>query len=280
MNHPLALVCYNRPRHLAQVLDALAEIKPEPLYVFSDGPKDEADAGRVKEVRTLLLGIRWTAPVITVKSENAGLARSVVGAVDCVLGNHETIIVLEDDCVPGPYFVDFMAACLEKYRDDDRVMSVSGYGYPLPPGTFDGYGWDAFFFPRIESWCWATWRRAWRHYVRDGDLAARFEEAQRAGVDLEAGGRDVPGLIRSKLKRGRDWWTPGWLLGTAMADGLTVYPVKSHARYIGADGSGANMGASGKWDVPISAQGSWRLPDDAEIYPPACEAMRELFGGS
>lgn len=273
---PLALICYNRPRHLAQVLEALEVIKPEPFYVFSDGPKDEADAARVKEVRDLLHGVCWTAPVVNVKLENQGLARSVVGAVDWVLERHETVVVLEDDCAPGPHFMDFMAACLEKYWGEERVMAVSGYAYPLPPGVFDGYGWDAFFFPRVETWGWATWRGAWRHYVRDGELAARFEEAQRRGVDLEDGGRDVADIVRNKL-RGVDSWSPGWLLGTAMAGGLTVYPVESHVRYIGADGSGANMPATGRWDVRVSERRPGRLPDEVAVHGLAYGALREIF---
>jgi glycosyltransferase involved in cell wall biosynthesis len=277
VTHPLALICYNRPRHLARVLEALERTKPEPLYVFSDGPKDdERDIALVKKVRLILLGIKWTGPVIVTKLTNRGLAASVVGAVDYVLERHETVIVLEDDCVPGPRFYDYMAACLDKYGDHDEIMSVSGYAYRLPSDTFAGYPHDAFCFPRVETWGWATWRGAWRHYVRDGDLAGKFEEARRLGVDLGAGGADVPGLIRNRIG-GRDSWSPGWLLGTALVGGLTVYPVKSHIRYIGDDGSGANMPAGGQWGTDVAEKWEARLPDDPPVYQPAYAAMKEIF---
>jgi hypothetical protein len=277
VTHPLALICYNRPRHLARVLGALERMKPEPLYIFSDGPKDDADAVRVKEVRDLILGIGWTAPVVSLKFENRGLARSVVGAVDTVLGQYETVVVLEDDCVPGLHFYDYMVDCLEKYRGNDRIMAISGYAYQLPPDTFMGYPHDVFGFPRIETWGWATWRGAWRHYVRDGDLAGKFEEARHMGVDLEAGGRDVPSIIRNKVEFGRDSWSPGWLLGTALAGGMTVYPTLSHIEYIGDDGSGANMPAGGAWRTRMAEGRATRLPDDPPVHEPAYRAMRGIF---
>ncbi len=278
MTHPLALVCYNRPNHLVQVLRALAEIKPEPLYIFSDGPKDDQeDIQRVKQVRMILLGgIKWTTPVIVTKLMNHGLAKSVVGAVDYILKDHETVIVLEDDCVPGPHFYQFMSDCLDRYEGHNRIMSVSGYAYRLPPDTFEGYPHDVFCFPRPETWGWATWRGAWQHYIRDGKLVANFEEAQRLGVDLEVGGKDVPAIVRNKI-RGTDSWSAGWLLGTALAGGLTVYPVKSHVQYIGDDGSGTNMPDSGRWGTDMASERMTRLPDDPSVYKPAYGAMKWIF---
>jgi hypothetical protein len=279
VTHPVALICYNRPGHLARVIMALEAIKPDPLYIFSDGPKDEIDEERIAQVRLVLQGVQWTEPIVISRFRNIGLAASIISAVDRVLRDHETIVVLEDDCVPGPYFYDYMAACLERYKDHDRIMAISGYAYRLPPETFIDYKHDVFCFPRIETWGWATWRGAWQHYIRDECLAAKFEEAQRLGIDLEAGGKDVPNIIRNKIKRGVDSWSPGWLLGTAMVGGLTVYPVKSHIEYIGDDGSGTNMPDSGRWGTDTADRHTIRLPDGPTICPAAYMAMRGIFDG-
>jgi hypothetical protein len=269
-NPPVALVCYNRPRHLARVLDALSRLDVGKLYVFSDGAKGDADRERVEEVRDLLFEVSWTLPTITVRPRNLGLAASVVGAVDCVLERHETVVVLEDDCVPGPHFYRYMAEALERYRGEPRVASVSGYAYRLPPGVFDGYGYDAHFFPRVETWGWATWRDRWGRYVPDGDLERAFEKAS----GLELGGADAPKLVRNKLERGVDSWSPGWLLGTAGM--LTLYPVRSHVQYVGDDGSGANMPATGRWATDMAEGPTERWPEP-DLHWPAYRAMREIF---
>jgi hypothetical protein len=268
---PVALVCYNRPAHLAQVLNALSQLDVGKLYVFSDGPKGDADRERVEAVRDLLFSIRWTTPTAVMQPQIIGLARSVVGAVDYVLGRHETVVVLEDDCVPGPHFYGYMTEALERYRDEPRVASVSGYAYRLPPGAFVSYEYDAFFFPRIETWGWATWRDRWSRYVRDADLARVFGEAS----GLELGGADVPRMVRNKLERGVDSWSPGWLVGTAGM--LTLYPVHSHVHYIGDDGSGANMPATGRWATDMADGPAERWPAELDLHWPAYRAMRETF---
>ena len=50
------------------------------------------------------------------------------------------IIVLEDDLITSPYFLKFMNEALEKYQDNERVMHIAGYMFPIRkeelPDTF------------------------------------------------------------------------------------------------------------------------------------------------
>ena len=177
---PVLVVCYNRPAHLAQVLAGLERLDIPSLYVISDGPKDEDDRVWVGAVRGVVDAIGWTRPTVLTHPHNIGLATNVVHGVDWLLDQYDRVIVLEDDCIPGSHFYRFMVDCLDKYRTDPNVGAVSGYAYPLPAGIFDGYPYDAFFFPRIESWGWATWRDRWDWYVRDDELRVGLDEARRA----------------------------------------------------------------------------------------------------
>jgi hypothetical protein len=73
----------------------------------------------------------------------------------------EEAIILEDDCVPHPTFFPFCEELLERYRDDERVMHISGNQFvarPKPP--IFSYSVSRY----CLSWGWATWRRAFRHY--------------------------------------------------------------------------------------------------------------------
>ena len=56
MSHPIALIAYNRPKHLKRVLKALRKLQAEPLYVFADGPKPKknGDHRKIEAVRVLL----------------------------------------------------------------------------------------------------------------------------------------------------------------------------------------------------------------------------------
>ena len=102
---PVALVCFNRPAHTAQVLQALRRDNIQNLYVFCDGPRNAQDLPQVQAIGRLVDQIDWTTPKVFRRQQNMGLARSVVSAVNTVLAEHETIILLEDDCVPKPLFL-------------------------------------------------------------------------------------------------------------------------------------------------------------------------------
>jgi hypothetical protein len=275
VRHPTALVCYNRAQHLGRVLAALRRHKPDPLYVFCDGPKNEADAGKVQAVRKLVSGIDWTEPQVFTRPYNIGLAASIIGAVDHVLARHETVILLEDDCVPGPYFYEYMGACLHKYRAQ-QVLSASGYTVRLPDSALVDYGYDVYFVPRIGSWGWATWRDRWNLYERDtGGAQAKCKEA---GIDLRLGGNDVPGLVQACIERGLDAWTPGWILTGYLYNMVSVYPTRSHVTNIGMDGSGVHSGKDGKWATPSADRPSTRFSALA-WHKPIIDIFMEYYGG-
>lgn len=46
-----------------------------------------------------------------------------------VFEKEEQAIILEDDCIPNLDFFRYCDEMLEKYKDDERVMMVSGSNY-------------------------------------------------------------------------------------------------------------------------------------------------------
>lgn len=272
-NIGVALTTYNRPEHTAIVLETLKYVKP--LYVFSDGPKDGEDAKAVHRVRELVSTCSWGNPFIIAREQNVGLAKSIVGAVDFILERYEAIILLEDDCLPGPYFFDFMYDCLEKYQDDERVFGITGYTVPLPRRILDDYAADAYFFPRIGSWGWATWRRAWQRYERN--LFAAHRKALEARINLSQGGRDIPGLIKAVCE-GLDAWTMEWILATYLHHGVYVYPTTSHVQNIGMDGTGVHCGETKRFDTPLSQEKSSRLPEDIVFDQRILRTVERAYG--
>lgn len=274
--HPIVLTVYNRPLHTARVLAALWEHRVEPLYIFCDGPKGSNDVGAVREVRQRVANIRWTVPTVIAQRENMGLSHSIVAAVDFVLGRHDSMILLEDDCIPGPYFFDYMFECLDRYKDDDQAMSIGGYTPPLPQAVLEDYPWDVYFAPRIESWGWGTWQRAWKYYERD--VASAFQQALKEGVSLKQGGADVPAMIYRKIAGQLDAWSPGWLLGVYLNKGYCVYPTVSHIHNIGFGGGGVHCQSGGSRFVsPMADRRPTRFPDNVVVNAEIVRAMKEFY---
>ena len=155
---PVLLVIHRRASATRRVFNAIAEAQPRRLFIAADGPASPSDRQACDETRAAVLKIEWPCEVAHDFSEsNLGLNRRMISAIDWVFRESEAAIVLEDDCVPHPHFFRFCASMIDRFRDDARIVHVSGECYRRePPGD------DSYFFSKYPlAWGWATWRRAW-----------------------------------------------------------------------------------------------------------------------
>ncbi|MDR3717138.1 MAG: hypothetical protein P4L51_30365 [Puia sp.] len=162
---PVLLVIFNRPDTTKAVMEALQTARPRHLLIAADAPRigRQGEAELCAETRdTVLSMINWPCePQWRTSETNLGCGPGVASAISWALTKFETTIVLEDDCVPHPDFFAFVDAMLDRYRDDPRVMLVSGINvlrgrYKLPYS----YG-----FSRYPlTWGWATWRHSWERF--------------------------------------------------------------------------------------------------------------------
>jgi len=132
---PIALFVYNRPDHTRKTIEALIgnELAPQSrLIVFSDGPRDNKDVLLVEQVRDYISTIRGFESVSIIPSKsNKGLANSIISGVTSVLSEYDKVIVLEDDLVTSPQFLRYMNNSLDFYENDEAVISIHGYIYPV-----------------------------------------------------------------------------------------------------------------------------------------------------
>jgi len=153
---PIILFAYARPDTLRQTLACLKENNVPLIYAFSDGPKTPDKEPAVAEVRCILREIDWCEAIICEREINLGLGRSILTGVSEVLEEHDAAIIFEDDhiCVPGTY--EYLCAAFDYLIDDSRVISISGWIYPLitPNKVID----QLFFDWRAE--CWVPWAHA------------------------------------------------------------------------------------------------------------------------
>ena len=87
------------------------------------------------------------------------LDRRVTSALNHVFAAVDSAIVLEDDCLPDDRFFTFCSSMLDRYRDDPRVVHVSGECYRRTRPR------DSYVFSKYPlAWGWAAWRRSWSFY--------------------------------------------------------------------------------------------------------------------
>ncbi|NQW46328.1 MAG: glycosyltransferase family 2 protein [Planctomycetes bacterium] len=164
---PVAIIVFNRPQVVRQLLARLAELRPKTLFVIGDGPRPHkaGEAELVQAVRDQVAKISWPCEVVAdYAAENFGCRRRVVSGLNWVFGQVDKAIILEDDCLPTPSFMTYAGELLDRFRNDSRIGSVCGsLSVPsIPPIDGD------YFFSRYNLFTgWATWRRAWSLYDDD-----------------------------------------------------------------------------------------------------------------
>jgi len=164
---PILFLVFNRPETTARVFDAIRTARPPRLYVAADGPRATrpVEAERCDAVRSLATAVDWPCEVFTLfRTENLGCKRAVSSGISWFFEHESEGVILEDDCVPDPSFFPYCDELLEHYRDDPRVMCISGDNFIS--GTWKPQ--ESYYFSKfIHIWGWASWRRAWQHYDVD-----------------------------------------------------------------------------------------------------------------
>lgn len=162
MKTPVVLIIYHRPQMTKKVIDSLREVKPSQIFVIADGPKDKQDAEKCKKTRDFIESVDWKCKIHKkYSSKNLGLRERVVTGLDWVFSKVDRAIILEDDLVIDKSFYSFCEEMLEKYKNNEKVISISGNNFLFGRHNVK----DSYFFSRhIYSWGWATWKRAWKLY--------------------------------------------------------------------------------------------------------------------
>jgi hypothetical protein len=190
---PVALFVHRRSAVLIDTLACLRASGIGRLYVFSDGPRHDADAEGVAAVREVMRGIDWTETVIVERPENIGLSASIQAGLDMVFARHDAAVVIEDDIQVSPEFFGYARAALEHYADSQIVAGITGLRLPFDASVLAGYPYDVFLSPRFSSWAWATWRDRWQHF--DFDAASLRSRIASDGVEARRAGADMPRMI-------------------------------------------------------------------------------------
>lgn len=283
---PVALFTYNRAEHTARVLSSLANcvrLDECSLHIYCDAAKTEEQRQAVDASREVVRehAAKLGATVIE-RETNLGLARSVVDGVTDLCNRFGRAIVLEDDLVLNPNFIDYMLQGLNRYEDAPNVYQISGYMFPVsqPADT------DAFFLPLITTWGWATWRRAWR--IFDWDASEARDELKNPAIrkrfDLN-NSYPYAAMLENQLNGLTNSWGILFWWQVFKARGLALHPRRSLVWNGGFDSSGTNCGDKA-WSIEPSSEavtdwttgGSFNFPQQVVIHDQAfkriCDFLR------
>ena len=282
---PVALFVYNRADHTRATLEALrgnAPASETDLYVFSDGPKTEADRVGVDAVRALLKGIGgFRSVTVNARSENIGLAQSIIRGVTEIVERHGRVIVIEDDLVTHPATLTYFNRMLDRFEHHAGVFSISAYSHPasVMPVPAD-YDYDVYAIPRMQCWGWATWRNRWEK----ADFAVpEFDEfnssASATGAYAHWIGADSLDTLRACMRGERDVWACRWVYTHFKHHAVCICPTRSLVDNTGLDGSGSNCGVRPEFKHTLDTlkMTEWRTPETAFVDPRIFDAFMAVM---
>ncbi|MDK2892488.1 glycosyltransferase [Methanohalophilus sp.] len=280
---PIVLFVYNRPLHTSKTIKALQKnllAKDTELFIYSDGPKSNKDVILVQGIREYIRTISGFKKITIVEREqNTGLSQNIIHGVTEILSSHEKIIVMEDDLVTSPYFLKYMNKALDYYRDQKKIMSISGYNRPPSIMKFPAdYNEQVYFNYRNSSWGWGTWKDRWELVdwkVQDFD---EFKNSKLLQKRFNRGGDDLSNMLIAQMEGKIDSWAIRFSYAHFKYDALSVCPVYSYVNNIGHDGSGQHCGNTKRYENDLSkAPENIKFQNNIEIDKMIIENFRNIY---
>jgi hypothetical protein len=239
---PIALFVHARLDHTKKTVKSLLKnplAKASKIYIFSDsyrvGRKGEVE--EVEKVREYIKSIEGFDSIkIVLRKSNYGLKRNIVEGLNHVLEEHDRVIVLEDDCVTSPEFLEFMNSNLALYENskNNNVWHISAWN---PGVNFDDKAFPSYY---MSCWGWATWRYRWENVCFDPlELMESMSLTQRYRFNLKGRYPFYSHLLGNYLGL-NNTWAIFWYATIFTSQGHCINPPRSLITNLGMDGSGTH----------------------------------------
>jgi len=126
----ILFLIFNRAKLSARVFKKIREAKPIRLFMAAYGPRKsvlgESDLCEVTRGVVDAM-IDWPCEVYRLyRNKNLGCQKAVSSAIDWFFSHVEEGLILEDDTLPDPSFFQYAETLLERYRNSQEVMHISG----------------------------------------------------------------------------------------------------------------------------------------------------------
>jgi GT2 family glycosyltransferase len=248
---PVALFVYKRFWQTKQTVESLKNndlAGESELFIFSDGFKGTSDEKAVKEVREYIKTIKGFKNISIIEREkNLGLAESVIDGVTTVVNKFGRIIVLEDDMKLGQHFLEFMNEALDMYENNEDVISIHGYIYPVKSKLP-----DTFFLRGADCWGWATWKRGWDLFEPNSKKLLQKITSRNLEYEFDLDGvTNNLKMLKSQIACKVDSWAIRWYATAFLMNKFTLYPGKSLLKNIGMAEGGTHTWETNIYDTNI-----------------------------
>lgn len=234
LNTPVVLFIFNRPDVTRQVFEAIAKARPSVLYIFADGPRTATEKQLTDATRQIVAEVAWPCIVFRDYSQhNMGCDPSIRRGLNQVFSKEETAIILEDDCLPDQSFFIYCEELLERYKNAQEIMHISGSNFQ---GDIKRDLSDYYFSKIPHCWGWATWKRAWNKYQMPDTNWKSLNIKDFKLFKLELSSKEYAywkEYFASLIQERVTYWDLEWLFTIWKNSGVCINPNKNLVRNVG-----------------------------------------------
>ncbi len=247
---PIGISTYKRLAHLKETVNALRKnhlAEQSDLYIFSDFPK-KGDEESVNNVRKYIHSIDGFKKVECIERTNNDRVFNGRNGIKFLLDKYEKCLFLEEDIVTAPGFLKFMNDALIFYRNDARILSLSGYRPPYK--LYSKFDKDVFLLQRFCAWGFGTWKHKFDPFNFDVQQhnVQSFLKDRRAIKNIKKNGNDIYKMLLKEVKGELDALDVKLMFYEFKYNKFTLYPRESLVQNIGHDGTGIHCGVNTKFN--------------------------------
>lgn len=267
MKTPIIFIIFNRPDTTRIVFEKIKEARPEHLYIVADGPRPhkEGEDAVCKAVRAIVEKIDWPCTVTKDYSEiNLGCKKRVSSGITNAFKLFESAIILEDDCVPSKSFFTFMEEMLNRYKDEEQVILVSGDNRLFGKTQIQ----ESYYFSRyLNIWGWATWRRAWKKYDIEMKDWPKIKKEKILSTYFNKKSEQYywESMFDYAYKGRMNTWDYQWAYTSFLHNGLAIVPEKNLIQNIGFDAAATHTKSGSIWESLMAEELTFPLTHPKEI---------------
>ena len=183
------VLTFNRLKHLKKIINALSKYTKsnEVIYIFADNSNFESS--KVNLVHKYIQTLNPKKFKTIIRNKNLGLKENWFKAYDFMFKKYDKVICLEDDTLINKNFMKFMREKLIFYKNDKKIMSITGYAHPIKLPR--DYKYDIFFSQRPNSWGQASWKRVWKLFKKNKENNLDILLNKKNLLKLSNGGNDL-----------------------------------------------------------------------------------------
>ncbi len=234
---PVLLIIFNRPEVTRQVFEAIRQARPQKLFIAADGYRqDKVGEKELCELtKTVVSNVDWPCEVHhDYLDHNIGPCARVPLAINWFFDGVERGIIFEDDCLPDATFFPFCRELLERYKNNEKIMNISGSNFQ--DGKIRGEA-SYYFSIYPTTWGWATWKRAWKLYDKNMNGFPNFLKENRIqNIVPNAAKKEQRywlGFFKKEYDKKFVFWDVKWLFALWTYERLSVIPNNNLVTNIG-----------------------------------------------